>query len=78
MIYISKQESMKSMFSWNKANALDGTGRAESTLQSISVGVNELHHLCHLCLAKQIYLNCLQFISSISLASSHLQQNKLL
>ena len=28
-------------------------------------------------LAKQIYLNCLQFVSCISLVSCHLQQNKL-
>ena len=42
MIYISKQELMKSMFSWNKANALDVTGTGGSTLQSISVGVNQL------------------------------------
>ena len=42
MIYISKQELMKSMFSRNKANALDVTGTGGSTLQSISVGVNQL------------------------------------
>ena len=42
MIYISKQELMKSLFSRNKANALDVTGTGGSTLQSISVGVNQL------------------------------------
>ena len=42
MIHISKQELMKSVFSWNKANALDVTGTGGSTLQSISVGVNQL------------------------------------
>ena len=33
---------MKSMFSWIKANALDVTGTGGSTIQSISVGVNQL------------------------------------
>ena len=42
MICISKEELMKSMFSWNKANVLDVTGTGGSTLQSISVGVNQL------------------------------------
>ena len=42
MIYVSKQELMKSVFSWSKANALDVTGTGRSTLQSISVGVNRL------------------------------------
>ena len=42
MIYVSKQELMKSMFSWGKANALDVTCTGGSTLQSISVGVNQL------------------------------------
>ena len=32
MIYISKQELMKSVFSWNKANALDVSGTGGSTL----------------------------------------------
>ena len=42
MIYISKQKLMMSVFSWNKANALDVTGTGGSTLQSISVGVDQL------------------------------------
>ena len=42
MIYVSKKEFMKSMFSLSKANALDVTGTGGSTLQSISVGVNQL------------------------------------
>ena len=46
MTYISKQELMKSVFSWNKANALDVSGTGGSTLQSISVGVNLKYHLC--------------------------------
>ena len=41
MIYIFKQELMKSMFSWNKANTLDVTGTGGSTLQNISAGVNQ-------------------------------------
>ena len=40
MIYISKQELMKSMFSWNKVNTLDVTDTGGSTLQNISAGVN--------------------------------------
>ena len=42
MIYVSKKELMKSMFSLSKANALDVTGTGGSTLHSISVGVNQL------------------------------------
>ena len=42
MIYISKPELMKSVFSWNNANPLDVTGTGGSILQSISGGVNEL------------------------------------
>ena len=33
---------MKSMFSWNKANALDVTDKGISTLQGISVAENQL------------------------------------
>ena len=41
MIYISKQELMKSMFSWNKVNTLDVTDTGGSKLQNISAGVNQ-------------------------------------
>ena len=42
MIHISKQELMKSTFSWNEANALDVTVADRSILQNISVGVSQL------------------------------------
>ena len=42
MIYIWEQKLMISMFSWDKANALDVTGTSRSTLQSIFVDVSQL------------------------------------
>ena len=68
MIYISKQELMKSVFSSNKANALDVAGSGGSTLQSIFVGVNQL--------ISSLTGQAKIFKSRILLVSCPLQQNK--